>query len=91
MTTTQYHTCPICEATCGLSITVEDGRAVSVRGDKEDPFSKGYLCPKGAALGTLHHDPERLRRPLVRKNGELVEATWEAAFEVVEEGLMPIH
>lgn len=90
MTTTHYYTCPLCEATCGLSITVEDGRAVSVRGDKEDPFSKGYFCPKGAALGTLHHDPERLRRPLVRKNGELVEVSWEEAFEVVEKGLMPI-
>jgi anaerobic selenocysteine-containing dehydrogenase len=90
MTTTHYHTCSLCEATCGLSITVEDGRAVSVRGDKKNPFSRGYLCPKGAALGTLHHDPERLRRPLVRKNGELVEVSWEEAFRVVEKGLIPI-
>jgi anaerobic selenocysteine-containing dehydrogenase len=90
MSTTHYYTCPLCEATCGLSITVEDGRAVSVRGDKEDPFSKGYFCPKGSALGALHHDPERLRRPLVRKKGELVETSWEEAFATAEKGLMPI-
>ncbi|MFO7558795.1 MAG: molybdopterin-dependent oxidoreductase [Desulfobacterales bacterium] len=90
MATTHYYTCPLCEATCGLSIIVENGRVLSVRGDKEDPFSKGYICPKGAALGKLHHDPERLHRPLVRKNDELVEASWAEAFEVVEKGLMPI-
>ena len=79
MTTTHYQTCSLCEATCGLSITVEDERVISVKGDKKNPFSRGYLCPKGAALGTLHHDPERLRQPLVRKNGELVEVSWEEA------------
>jgi len=90
MATAHYRTCPLCEATCGLSITVEDGRTISIKGDNEDVFSKGYLCPKGAALGTLHHDPERLRRPLVRKNGKLVESSWEEAFEAAEKGLMPI-
>ncbi|MCG6912193.1 MAG: molybdopterin-dependent oxidoreductase, partial [Deltaproteobacteria bacterium] len=90
MTTTHYQTCSLCEATCGLTITVEDGRVVSVRGDKKNPFSRGYLCPKGAAIGSLHHDPDRLRRPLVRRDGALVEVSWEEAFKAVEKGLMPI-
>jgi len=90
MTTTHYQTCSLCEATCGLSVTVEDGRVVSVRGDKENPFSRGYICPKGAAIGTLHHDPDRLRRPLVRKKGRFVETPWDEAFREVEKGLMPI-
>ncbi len=90
MTRTHYHTCPLCEATCGLCITVENGQAVSVKGDKDDVFSKGYLCPKGASLGTLHHDPDRLRRPLVKKNGKFVEVSWDEAFSTVEKGIMPL-
>lgn len=48
---------------CGLSLTVEDGRVTSVRGDEDDPFSRGYVCPKGAATAALHDDPDRLRQP----------------------------
>jgi anaerobic selenocysteine-containing dehydrogenase len=79
MTTTPV-TCPLCEATCGLSVTVADGRVTGVRGDDADVFSHGYICPKGASLGALHHDPDRLRRPLVRRDDELVEVTWDEAF-----------
>src|SRR4051794_41839164 len=67
--TTAPVTCPLCEATCGLSVTLEDGRVTGVRGDDADVFSRGYICPKGASLGALHHDPDRLRRPLVRRGG----------------------
>ncbi|WP_205699070.1 molybdopterin-dependent oxidoreductase [Conexibacter sp. SYSU D00693] len=74
---TAYRTCPLCEATCGLAIDVsEDGRVEKVRGDADDVFSHGFLCPKGVSLGELHHDPDRLRAPLV--HGE--ETTWDAAF-----------
>src|SRR6056297_2277141 len=85
-----FRTCPLCEATCGVAVEIEDGRVRRVRGDAEDPFSRGFICPKGSTLGDLHHDPDRLRRPLVRRNGELVEATWEEAFAEVERGLLPI-
>jgi anaerobic selenocysteine-containing dehydrogenase len=78
--TTAPVTCPLCEATCGLSVTLEDGRVTGVRGDDADVFSRGYICPKGASLGALHHDPDRLRRPLVRRDGELVEVSWDEAF-----------
>src|SRR5688500_5412283 len=91
MSTTVHHrTCPLCEATCGLEIEVDGREIVKVRGDKEDVFSQGFICPKGASLGELQSDPDRLSTPLVRRDGELVEATWEEAFEAVEAGLAPI-
>ena len=78
---TAIRTCPLCEATCGLEIEVEDGRIGRIRGDEQDVFSQGFICPKGANLGALHHDPDRLTTPLVRDaSGELVEATWDEAF-----------
>jgi len=86
-TRTAYRTCPLCEATCGVAIEIEGDRVVRVRGDKEDPFSRGFICPKGSTLGDLHHDPDRLRTPLVRRNGQLEEATWEEAFAEIDQRL----
>jgi len=85
--TVHYRTCPFCEATCGLEVTMRDDEVLSVRGDADDVFSKGFLCPKSQGLRQLHDDPDRLTRPLVRRDGELVEATWEEAFEAVDRGL----
>lgn len=85
--TIHHRTCPLCEATCGLELTVRDGEVVRIRGDRDDVFSKGFICPKGTTLGKLHADPDRLRTPLVRRNGELVVATWDEAFAAVAEGL----
>jgi len=76
--------CPLCEATCGLVLTFEDSAITRVRGDAEDVFSHGFLCPKGVALGELHADPRRLRTPLVRdESGELREASWDEAFGAI--------
>jgi anaerobic selenocysteine-containing dehydrogenase len=80
---THYTSCTLCEASCGVAIEVEDGRVVSIRGDQADPFSLGYICPKAAALGDLHHDPDRLRRPIVRDGAEWREIPWNAAFDLV--------
>jgi anaerobic selenocysteine-containing dehydrogenase len=85
--TVHYRTCPFCEATCGLAVTMRGDEVVSVRGDDDDVFSNGFLCPKSQGLKQLHEDPDRLTTPLVRRNGELVEASWEEAFEAVDEGL----
>src|SRR5688572_22977553 len=87
---TAYTTCPLCEATCGLELTVSDGRVVAARGDRDDPFSKGFVCPKGAAIGQLDSDPDRLRTPRVRRDGKLVSATWDEAFAAVHDGLTRI-
>jgi anaerobic selenocysteine-containing dehydrogenase len=84
---TAYTTCPLCEATCGLALTMSGDRISGVRGDPDDVFSHGYICPKGAAFGQLDSDPDRLRTPLVRRDGELRPAGWTEAFEAVVAGL----
>ncbi len=88
--TIHYRTCPFCEATCGLEIETEGSEVVSVRGDAEDVFSRGFICPKAHGLKELHEDPDRLTTPLVRRDGELVEATWDEAFEEIDRRLSPL-
>jgi anaerobic selenocysteine-containing dehydrogenase len=88
--TVHYRTCPFCEATCGLEVTLRGDEVVSVRGDDDDVFSHGFLCPKSQGLKQLHDDPDRLTRPLVRRGGELVEASWEEAFAEIDRRLSPI-
>ena len=91
MSRTALRTCPLCEAMCGLALEIDaHDVVVKVRGDDQDPLSGGYLCPKGARLHDLHADPDRLSGPLVRRDGELVAASWSEAFEAVEAGLRPI-
>jgi anaerobic selenocysteine-containing dehydrogenase len=83
--------CPLCEATCGLVLTIDGTEVTQVRGDAEDVFSRGYICPKGVALGELHADPRRLTQPMVRQpSGELAPVTWDEAFSVIRERLTPI-
>ena len=84
---THFGTCPLCEATCGLEITHDGADVLKVRGDADDVFSQGFICPKGASIGELHSDPDRLTKPLLRRDGELVEAGWEEAFAFVDERL----
>jgi anaerobic selenocysteine-containing dehydrogenase len=86
-TRTAYRTCPLCEATCGLTLTVTDDRVTHARGDREHVLSHGFVCPKGAAFPQLLDDPDRLRRPLLRVDGELREVGWDEAFAAVEAGL----
>ncbi|MGF2075597.1 hypothetical protein, partial [Enterococcus casseliflavus] len=52
--TRHFATCTLCEAACGVAIEVDGNHVVSVRGDADDPFSRGYICPKAAALADLH-------------------------------------
>ena len=85
-----YHTCPLCEATCGLEVRSRGREVIGIRGDEADVFSKGFLCPKAYALKELDADPDRLRAPLVRRNGVLREATWQEAFAEVDRRLKPI-
>ncbi|MGA1142852.1 MAG: molybdopterin oxidoreductase family protein [Ilumatobacteraceae bacterium] len=92
-------TCPLCEAGCGLEITVRESAreagtrdsvehtVVRIRGDMNDVFSKGYLCPKGSTLKQLHEDPDRLRQPMVKRNGTHVAVTWDEAWAEVDRGL----
>ncbi|MFE4859581.1 molybdopterin oxidoreductase family protein [Streptomyces sp. NPDC056670] len=83
MSRTALRICPLCEATCGLSLTVEGTRVTGARGDADDVFSQGFVCPKGASFGEIDADPDRLATPLVRRDGELVPATWAEAFDLI--------
>jgi len=85
-----YCTCPFCEATCGLEVEIAEGVVGKVRGDADDVFSHGFICPKGASIKAVHEDPDRLRTPLVRRDGELVEATWDEAFAEIDRRLPPL-
>ena len=87
---TAYRTCPLCEAGCGLEITLRGDDVVRIRGDRDDVFSHGYICPKGSTLKQLHEDPDRVRTPLIKRDGTFVEATWAEAFAEVERRLLPI-
>ena len=88
---TVFRTCPLCEATCGLEISVNpQEQIVRIRGDKDDVFSHGFICPKGSTLKQLHEDPDRLRKPMVKRNGVHVEVTWDEAWKEVERGLMGV-
>jgi len=89
-TRTHFRTCPLCEATCGLAITTRGDEIVSVRGDDDDPFSQGYLCPKGPALRDLHTDPDRLRTPLIRRGERFEPASFDEAFAEIARRLPPL-
>jgi len=93
-TRTAYRTCPLCEASCGLEITLRPTpsgeEVVRIRGDRDDVFSKGYICPKGSTLKQLHEDPDRLRRPVVKRDGAFVEVSWDEAFAEIEQRLLPL-
>src|SRR5438876_12249105 len=91
MSTSAYYTCPLCEATCGLELQIGDNAEIlKIRGDAEDVFSHGFICPKGGSLKALQEDPDRLRAPLVRRDGELVEAAWDEAFDEIARRLPPL-
>lgn len=87
MTESSVHrrSCNLCECVCGLTIPVIDGKIGTIRGDRDDPWSKGFLCPKGTTLGALHEDPDRVRVPMIRDGDQWRDATWDEAFERAEE------
>jgi anaerobic selenocysteine-containing dehydrogenase len=92
---THFRTCPLCEASCGLELTVRDGSVLRVRGDRDNSFSRGFICPKGSALQRIHEDPDRLRQPLIRRGDDPATATWEEvswedAYAEIERNLLPI-
>lgn len=84
-------TCPLCEAMCGLLVETDGGRVTSIRGDADDPFSRGHLCPKAVALQDLHEDPDRLRQPLVKRDGRFVPVSWGEALDVAARGLRAVQ
>ena len=91
MTEKNHHRiCPLCEACCGLEIKTQDDKVISIRGHDADVLSAGYICPKAIALKDLHEDPDRLRMPLIKRNGVHVQATWDEAFAEIAARLPPL-
>ena len=67
---TFYRTCNLCEAMCGVAITLEEEQIIAIKGDENDPFSRGHICPKALALKDLYEDPDRLRKPMEKRDGQ---------------------
>lgn len=80
---THYRTCNLCEAMCGISINVENNQIASIKGDPNDPFSKGHICPKALALKDIQEDPDRLKQPLLKTKDGWKEISWNKAFDLV--------
>src|SRR3954451_14865807 len=94
MSEIHFRTCPLCEAMCGLEIRVTDGTVDRIRGDRDDVWSKGYVCPKGTALGHLHHDADRVTAPMIRTGDQWAEVDWATAFARCDEllaGVIETH
>ena len=87
---TAYRTCPLCEAMCGLALRIRGATVEQTRGNPLDEFSRGYICPKGVALGELHKDRDRLRQPRLRENGRWRDASWDEAFQSAQRGLQGV-
>jgi anaerobic selenocysteine-containing dehydrogenase len=80
---THFRTCTLCEAMCGLAIELEGEDIVGIRGDRDDPFSRGHICPKGVALQDVHADPDRLRHPVRRTTDGWERIGWDEALDYV--------
>jgi anaerobic selenocysteine-containing dehydrogenase len=88
-----FRTCPLCEATCGLALEVDEAAhtVTKVRGDADDVFSHGFICPKGVSIKELHDDPDRVRTPLLKQpDGTFAPVSWDAAFAEIARRLPPI-
>ena len=83
-----YRACHLCEAICGLEITTQGNDILSIKGDKKDPLSKGYICPKATAIADIHNDPDRLRKPVKRVGDQWVEIDWAEAVELTAQKLV---
>ena len=89
---THHRVCHLCEAMCGLVIQTEGDQILDIRGDHNDPLSRGHVCPKAVSLMDIHEDPDRLRKPLKRIRSEAgvfehVEIEWSEALDLAAEAL----
>jgi len=89
---TVYRICTLCEATCGIAVTAEGDQIVDIRGDEDDPFSQGYICPKAYGLKGLREDPDRIRTPLrKRPDGSWEALPWDEAYAYVARRLVEVR
>lgn len=87
-TETHFRACHLCEAICGLEIKTEGDKIISIKGDKQDPISEGYICPKATAIADIHNDPDRLRKPVKKVGNDWQEISWQEAIDLTAEKLV---
>jgi anaerobic selenocysteine-containing dehydrogenase len=90
-TTVHHRACNLCEAICGIEIEVEDDRITAIRGDADDPLSRGHICPKAVALQDIQNDPDRLRHPQLRTADGWRRIGWEEAFDLAARRLLEVR
>lgn len=88
---THFGTCTLCEAMCGIEVKHDGEKVLSIKGDKNDPFSQGYICPKATALQDLHEDPDRLRQPIEKTDDGWKEISWSDALDKVANGIQKLQ
>jgi anaerobic selenocysteine-containing dehydrogenase len=88
---TQYRTCNICEAMCGLIVTHDDTEVHAIKANPADPLSRGHICPKAIALQDFRTDPDRVTTPLKKVDGEFVPISWEEAYDFAAERLQAVQ
>ena len=86
-----YRTCNLCEAVCGIEIEHADGKVLAIRGDKQDPFSRGHICPKALALKEIYEDENRLKLPVKRIGNDWKEISWDEAFDEIANKIKEIQ
>lgn len=92
-TQTLTRLCPFCEACCGLIVEVDPAnrQVMSIKGDKDNPLSQGFLCPKSQGLKLLDEDPDRLRKPLVRRGRDFIETDLDSALDEAASAIRAIR
>jgi anaerobic selenocysteine-containing dehydrogenase len=91
MPETVHRQCTLCEAHCGIDVEVDGERVLRITGDREDPISRGYICPKAAALADLYTDPDRLRQPVRRVGSSWEPLEWDEALDLAADGLRRVQ
>ncbi len=91
MTLKHHRSCNLCEAMCGIVVEHDGERVLSIKGDADDPLSRGYICPKAIALSDLYTDSDRLTRPLRKRGNDFEEVSWDVALDEVAERIRAVQ